>query len=61
MGAPEILLILLIVVLLFGATRIPKVARSLGESRKEFKSALDEPATGEPTESDTSSDTSPPQ
>ena len=33
-GAAEILLILLIVVLLFGARRIPELARGLGESAR---------------------------
>jgi sec-independent protein translocase protein TatA len=37
LGAPELLIILLIVVLLFGATRLPRLARSLGQASKEFK------------------------
>jgi sec-independent protein translocase protein TatA len=36
-GAPELLIVLLIVLLLFGSTRLPKFARSLGESAKEFR------------------------
>ncbi|MBX7158907.1 MAG: twin-arginine translocase TatA/TatE family subunit [Acidimicrobiia bacterium] len=36
LGATELLIILAVVVLLFGATRLPKLARSLGESKKEF-------------------------
>lgn len=36
-GYQELLLILLIVVVLFGASRIPELARSLGSSIKEFK------------------------
>ena len=31
LGAPELIIILLVVVLLFGSTRLPKLARSLGE------------------------------
>jgi sec-independent protein translocase protein TatA len=38
-GAPELLLILLIVVLLFGAKKIPEIANSLGKGIKEFKKA----------------------
>ena len=40
LGMPEILLILGIVVLLFGASRIPEVARSLGKGVDEFKKGL---------------------
>lgn len=36
-GWPEILLILLVVLLLFGAKRLPDLARSLGKSLHEFK------------------------
>lgn len=38
-GPGELLIILLIVLLLFGASRIPQIARSLGEALKEFKKA----------------------
>jgi sec-independent protein translocase protein TatA len=37
LGLPEILLILLVVLLLFGAKRIPEVAGSLGKGINEFK------------------------
>jgi len=50
-GAWEILLILVIVVFLFGARRIPDLARSLGEGIRGFRSALkgedDEPKDAE--------------
>jgi sec-independent protein translocase protein TatA len=39
LGPTELIIILLIVMLLFGAARLPKLARSLGESAKEFKNA----------------------
>ena len=39
-GAQEILLILLIIVLLFGARKIPEIARGLGKSMSEFKKGL---------------------
>ncbi len=38
-GWQEVLLIILIVLLLFGARRLPVLARSLGQSLKEFKKA----------------------
>ena len=37
LGAPELLIILAVVLLLFGSTRLPKLARSLGQASKEFK------------------------
>jgi sec-independent protein translocase protein TatA len=39
LGPTELLIVFAIVMLLFGATKLPKLARSLGESAKEFKSA----------------------
>jgi sec-independent protein translocase protein TatA len=41
-GWPEILLILLVVLLLFGAKRLPDLARSLGKSLNEFKKGREE-------------------
>ena len=40
-GYTEIILILLVVLLLFGAKRIPELARSLGKASYEFKKAKD--------------------
>lgn len=36
-GAPEILLIVFVVILLFGSKKLPELARSLGKSLNEFK------------------------
>jgi sec-independent protein translocase protein TatA len=41
-GMPELLIILVILVLLFGATKIPALARALGKSVKEFKGGMRE-------------------
>ncbi len=41
-GWQEILLILIIVLILFGAKRLPELARSLGQSMNEFRKAKDE-------------------
>ena len=38
-GTPELLLILGVVVLLFGAKRIPQLSRSIGQSVKELRGA----------------------
>ena len=39
MGPGEILLVLLVALLLFGAKRLPSIARSLGQAVSEFKRA----------------------
>lgn len=49
-GAPEILLIFLVLLLLFGASRLPKLARSMGQAGKEFKSGLKEGYVAQPVE-----------
>jgi sec-independent protein translocase protein TatA len=41
-GAPEIILILAVVVLLFGAKKLPELARSVGKSTSEFKKGMSE-------------------
>ena len=40
LGFPELLVIFLIVVLLFGAKRLPEIAKGLGRSVQEFKKGL---------------------
>jgi sec-independent protein translocase protein TatA len=47
LGAPELIIILLIVMLIFGGSKLPKLARSLGESSKEFRKGLSEGAGGD--------------
>jgi sec-independent protein translocase protein TatA len=42
LGAQELLLILLVILLLFGAKRIPEIARGLGKGMSEFKKAMHE-------------------
>ncbi len=40
LGAPELIIILLVILLLFGANKLPKLAKSLGEASKEFKKGV---------------------
>lgn len=42
MGGGEIVLILVVVLLLFGAKRLPELARGLGQGIREFKKASNE-------------------
>ena len=55
LGAPELIIILLIVMLIFGGSKLPKLARSLGESSKEFRKGLAEGGAGADTEPETKS------
>ncbi len=41
LGLPELLVILIIALLVFGAGRLPEIGRSLGQAMKEFKKAMD--------------------
>ena len=41
-GFPELVVILIIVLLVFGAARLPEIARSLGKAIQEFKKAMKE-------------------
>ena len=52
LGAPELIIILLVVLVVFGGSQIPKLARSLGQAQKEFKTGLDEGAKDEPDTKD---------
>ena len=54
-GGPEVLIVLVVVLLLFGAAKLPQLARSLGASAKEFRKGVEEGA-----EDDESSAANPP-
>ena len=41
-GGQELLIILLIVVLLFGASRLPQLAKALGQSKRAFREGMDD-------------------
>jgi sec-independent protein translocase protein TatA len=43
----EWLFVVAIVLLVFGGSQLPKLARNLGQAQKEFKTAVDEGAKGE--------------
>jgi sec-independent protein translocase protein TatA len=42
LGMPELLIVLAIILLLFGSTRLPQLAKGLGKSIKEFKRGANE-------------------
>ena len=41
MGPPELLIILVVVLVLFGGSKLPGLAKSLGEAQREFKRGSD--------------------
>jgi|WetSurMetagenome_2_1015567.scaffolds.fasta_scaffold629466_1 sec-independent protein translocase protein TatA len=46
-GVPELLIVLVIVVLLFGAGRVGKIAGEIGEAVRSFRKGISEPAAKE--------------
>jgi len=49
LGAPELIIILIVILVLFGGAKLPKLARSLGQAQKEFKDGLADGAKPEDT------------
>ncbi len=43
LGMQELVVILIIVIVLFGATRLPQIGKGIGEAIKNFKKATNEP------------------
>ena len=41
-GAPELLILLIVVLLIFGGAKLPKLARSMGQAQTEFKRGIKE-------------------
>lgn len=50
LGGPELLIVLAVLLLLFGASRLPKLARSMGQAGKEFKEGMKDGYRAEPAE-----------
>ena len=45
LGGPELLIVLAVVLLLFGGRKLPELARSMGQAKKEFESGTKETAS----------------
>ena len=43
-GGPELIIILVVVLVLFGGSQLPKLAKNLGKAQKEFKDGVGEAA-----------------
>jgi sec-independent protein translocase protein TatA len=57
LGVPELVIILVLVLIVFGAGKLPKVMRSMGEGVREFRDASEEAGdgAGDPDTSDAAS------
>ena len=42
LGAPELLIVLAVILVLFGGAKLPQLARSLGEAKREFEKSTDD-------------------
>ena len=42
LGGPEMLVVLVVVLLLFGSSKLPKLARSIGQAQRELREGLHE-------------------
>lgn len=47
LGGPEMLIVLAVLLLLFGTSKLPKLARSLGSAQGEFRKGMTEGAQAE--------------
>ncbi len=57
LGAPEIIIILAVFLLLFGAKKLPELARSLGRSSTEFRKGIKEGGKDLPEETESTAAT----
>jgi len=55
-GVTELIVILVIVLIIFGAGKLPKVARGIGEGIREFRKAIKEKEPKEETKEEKSKD-----
>jgi sec-independent protein translocase protein TatA len=53
LGTQELMVILVIVLVLFGGSKLPEIARSLGKSMREFKKGIEEGASGDAEKDET--------
>lgn len=58
LGSTELLIILAIVLLVFGSTKLPKLARSMGQAQKEFKTGMEEGKPDKASDSTTTPESS---
>ena len=59
-GVDGVIILVVVVLVLFGSTQIPKLARSLGSAQKEFKKGLDEGSQEDPKDAKSLAQGTPP-
>jgi sec-independent protein translocase protein TatA len=59
LGAPELIIVLVIALVLFGGSQIPKLARNLGRAQKEFQDGIQDAKRSEPSSDDNPAGTEP--
>jgi len=50
LGLPELLIILLIVIIIFGANKLPQLGRGLGQGMKNFKDSIKDGTSNTPAD-----------
>ncbi len=53
MGTPELIMVAIVILVLFGGSQLPKLAKNLGSAQRELKKAMEE--GGKPDEGSTDS------
>jgi sec-independent protein translocase protein TatA len=57
LDGPELIVVVVVLLVLFGGSQLPKLARGLGQAQKEFKKGLGEGSADEvPSKTDTKSE-----
>jgi sec-independent protein translocase protein TatA len=56
-GGSEMIIVLVVVLVLFGGSQLPKLARNLGKAQKEFKDGLTEGGKDAPASTNTTTNT----
>lgn len=56
LGTPELIIIFLVILLLFGGRKLPELARSVGDSMKELRKGMNDDATAKKKDTKTESD-----
>lgn len=51
MGTPELIMVAIVIVVLFGGSQLPKIAKNLGSAQRELKKSLEEGKNNDSTES----------
>ena len=59
LGTPELIIILVIILIIFGGSQLPKLARSLGGASKEFREGLEKGVKTDNKEADGKATTKP--